>query len=108
MFEHVNRPEVFERMLTIRDRLGDLYEENGGNLTEEEQRWAGELFKGDRTLFRFMDEQPGHFLLRTGVPFGVEGRYVDGKGREGWHIVLRQLRNDSDVFWQALRGEEAS
>lgn len=89
MFEHVNDQPVFERMRTIRDRLSELEAEGRSisTLTAEEKHALGAMFGGDMILFRFMDEQPGHFMLQR-----------DG-GSWGWHRLLRQLRNRSDEFW---------
>lgn len=106
-FEHCNQQHVYERMIGLRDLLGDLYAAGArGDTMEYKQAFEiGERFKGDMTLFRFMDEKPGHHLVNGRPPalgVGGPGRYYDGRGREGWHILLRQLRNSSDAFWAGL------
>ena len=68
----------------------------------------GAMFEGDMELFRFMDEKPGHFLVNGRPPEGAHrgpGCYFDGQGREGWHRLMRQLRNDSDAFWLGFHGD---
>lgn len=105
-FDHVNQEPVYTRMIKIRDTLGDLYADgvSSGTILDSVAADLGRLFEGDMRLFRFMDEKPGSFLVNGRGPFGEggPGRYFDGKGREGWHILLRQLRNGSDAFWDAF------
>jgi hypothetical protein len=106
MFAHCNQQAVYERLVAIRDGLGGLTVEQA--LEPATAHRIGSLFAGDMTLFRFLDEQPGHFLVIGRPPAeerGGAGRYYDGNGREGWHRVLRNLRNDSDVFWAGIQNE---
>jgi hypothetical protein len=114
-WEHCNQRDVYERMIVIRDRLGDFVA--GGRyaseLTEDEKGDIARLFQGDRTLFAFMDETPGDFLVNGRPPAGERhggtGYYYDGKGRQGWHTLLRQLRNEpGDDFWGPFNEERES
>lgn len=110
MFDHVNEQDVYERMIKIRDRLGDLAQDNSSDDLSYEDAFAlGEMFKGDMTLFRFMDEKPGHFIVNGRAPEGAyrgPGGYYDGEGREGWHMLLRQLRNGSETFWAGFESSK--